>query len=144
MHCMFCQNQETKVLDKRDGDGYTRRRRECVKCSKRFTTYEKAEINLMVVKKSGIKEQFLRDKIRSGMLKACKNRPVSPEAVDKAVDEIEARLISMGPEVESKKLGEMVMKKLLKLDKVAYIRFASVYRSFDDLLAFEKEIKMIK
>lgn len=144
MKCMYCDHEETKVLDKRDNDEYTRRRRECLKCSKRFTTYEKAEINLIVTKKDGSKESFAREKLRSGMMKACKNRPVDEAAIDKAIDEIETRLISMGPEINTKKIGELVMKKLLKLDKVAYIRFASVYRSFDDIVAFEKEVKALK
>ena len=144
MRCMYCNNEETKVLDKRDNEEYTRRRRECLKCGKRFTTYEKAEINLIVVKKDGSKESFSREKLRSGMIKACKNRPVAEEAIDKAIDDIEARLISMGPEITTKKIGELVMKKLLRLDKVAYIRFASVYRSFDDIVAFEKEVKALK
>ncbi len=143
MRCVYC-NNETKVLDKRDNEEYTRRRRECMNCGKRFTTYEKAELNLIVVKKDGSKESFYREKLRAGMTKACKNRPVDEKSIDKAVGEIEARLISMGPEITTKKIGELVMKKLLKLDKVAYIRFASVYRSFDDIVAFEKEVKMLK
>ena len=144
MRCLYCEHDETKVLDKRDNEEYTRRRRECLKCRKRFTTYEKAEINLIVVKKDGSKESFSREKLLSGMIKACKNRPVDEQAIEKAVDDIEARLVSMGPEMTTKKIGELVMKKLLKLDKVAYIRFTSVYRSFDDIVAFEKEIKAIK
>ncbi len=144
MRCVYCNSEETKVLDKRDNEGYTRRRRECLKCGKRFTTYEKAEINLIVAKKDGSKEPFQRDKLKAGMMKSCKNRPVDEEAIDKAIDDIEARLVSTGPEITAKKIGELVMKKLLKLDKVAYIRFASVYRSFDDIVAFEKEIKAIK
>ena len=144
MRCAYCSHEETKVLDKRDNDEYTRRRRECLKCNKRFTTYEKAEINLIVIKKDGSKESFKREKLKAGMTKACKNRPVDEAAIDKAIDDIETRLISMGPEISANKIGELVMKKLLKLDKVAYIRFASVYRSFDDIVAFEKEVKMLK
>ncbi len=144
MKCVYCSNEDTKVLDKRDNEAYTRRRRECLKCGKRFTTYEKAEINLIVIKKDGSKEPFKREKLKAGMMKACKNRPVNEDAVDKALDDIETRLISSGPEITTKKIGELAMKKLLRLDKVAYIRFASVYRSFDDIVAFEKEVKMLK
>ena len=146
MKCPYCSNEDTKVIDKRETEDLeaTRRRRECLKCSKRFTTYEKAEINLIVTKKDGSKESFAREKLRSGMMKACKNRPVDEAAIDKAIDEIETRLISLGPEISTKKIGELVMKKLLKLDKVAYVRFASVYRSFDDIVAFEKEVKALK
>jgi len=144
MRCLYCNHDATKVLDKRDNEEYTRRRRECLKCEKRFTTYEKAEINLIVVKKDGSKEPFYREKPKAGMIKSCKNRPVEEESIDKAIDEIESRLISMGPEISTKKIGELVMKKLLRLDKVAYIRFASVYRSFDDIVAFEKEVKALK
>ena len=143
MHCVYCNSDDTKVLDKRDTEEHTRRRRECLKCGKRFTTYEKAEIILMVVKKNGAREPFSREKLKAGIEKSCKNRPVAEEAIEKLIDEVEARLISLG-EVTAKKIGELVMKKLLKLDKVAYIRFASVYRNFDDIKEFEKEVAMLK
>jgi transcriptional repressor NrdR len=144
MRCPYCSGEETKVVDKRDVEGITRRRRECLKCKKRFTTYEKAQLNLIAIKKDGRREEFNRDKLKLGMLKACEKRPVSEEDIDKAVDDIESKLMRMGGEVETRKIGELVMKRLLKLDKIAYVRFASVYRSFDDVKAFEKEVKMIK
>lgn len=143
MRCAYCSGEETKVVDKRDVDEATRRRRECIKCKKRFTTYEKAQVNLIVIKKDGRKEEFNRDKLKLGMLKACEKRPATEEQIEAAVDDIESKLMKMG-EVGSKKIGELVMKKLLRMDKIAYVRFASVYRSFDDVKAFENEVKMIK
>lgn len=141
VNCPFC-GSETKVIDKRTTE-ITRRRRECLKCGKRFTTYERPEINITVVKKDGRREPYKREKILVGMLKACEKRPVSREIVENAVDKIENELRRYD-EVSSKKVGEMVMRSLLRLDKVAYIRFASVYRSFDDITSFEKEVKMLK
>jgi len=143
MKCLFC-NKETKVIDKRDGDETTRRRRECLSCSKRFTTHERAEINLIVVKKDGRREKFDRQKLVSGFLRACEKRPVSQEMIEKATDDIETNIRSYGQEVPSKDIGELVMQKLRLLDKVAYVRFASVYRNFDDISAFEKEVKVLK
>ena len=150
MKCPFCLSTDTKVLDKRDsGEGVsTRRRRECLnpKCEKRFTTYERIEnLNIVVVKKDNSREAFNRDKIEKGMLKACEKRPVSLEAFEKAVDEIEAKILSSTQkEVNSELIGELVMRKLKRLDKVAYIRFASVYRDFADLKSFEEELKLVK
>jgi transcriptional repressor NrdR len=144
MRCPYCLHDVTKVSDKRDVDDLTRRRRECEKCGKRFTTYERPEIQLIVVKKNGAREPFDRDKVKLGMLKACEKRPVGQDGIDEAVDSIEASLRKLGSEVESKKIGELVMKKLLRLDKVAYLRFASVYRSFDDVKEFEKELKLLR
>ncbi|MBI2076639.1 MAG: transcriptional repressor NrdR [Candidatus Aenigmarchaeota archaeon] len=143
MRCPYCSGEETKVVDKRDVEEITRRRRECIACKKRFTTYEKAQVNLIVIKKDGRKEEFSREKLRLGIVKACEKRPITEEQIEAAVDDIESRLMRLG-QVESKKIGELVMKKLLKLDEIAYVRFASVYRSFDDVKAFEKEVKMIK
>ncbi|MBI4439213.1 transcriptional repressor NrdR, partial [Candidatus Woesearchaeota archaeon] len=132
MKCPYCSNPETKVTDKRDSEevGITRRRRECLKCEKRFTTYERVEeLELAIVKKDGRREQFDRNKLRTGMQKACEKRPISTDVIDKAVDEIEAELRkSEAKEITSKQIGEFVMKKLKGIDKVAYIRFASVYR----------------
>ncbi len=141
MKCKFC-GEETKVTDKRESPEGTRRRRECLKCKKRFTTYEKPEEkDIIVVKKDGRREHFADEKLRLGLIKACEKRPVSMEKIDKIVEEIKEKLSKKGKEVNSKTIGEMVMQKLKKLDKVAYIRFASVYHDFQDLNDFKKEIK---
>lgn len=147
MKCPYCSNLETKVTDKRDSEtgDITRRRRECLKCKKRFTTFERVEtINLVVVKKDGKRERFDREKLFLGMLKACEKRPISKDAIDSAVNDIEQKLKSLKTtEIPSRFIGELVMRKLKKLDKVAYIRFASVYRSFTDLESFEEELKRL-
>jgi transcriptional repressor NrdR len=129
-------------VDKRDGEDSTRRRRECESCAKRFTTYERAEINLLIVKKDGSREPYNREKIKSGMLKACEKRPVSMETIDQALNKIENR-IRDNSETSSREIGEMVMNELKAIDKIAYIRFASVYREFDDLASFERELKLL-
>ncbi len=148
MKCPYCGNTETKVVDKRETGEFdaTRRRRECLKCEKRFTTYERIErVDLSVVKKDGRKELFDKEKIRKGILRACEKRPVTLEQIDKIVDNIESELRRLkSTEIKSEKIGEKVISALKKLDKVAYIRFASVYRSFADVKDFEKEIKEIK
>ena len=145
MRCPFCFNEETKVVDKRDSKDTTRRRRECLRCEKRFTTYERPEVSLIVVKKDGRKEEFSREKLMGGILKACEKRPVTVEAIEELVDGVEAGLMKRAStEIESRVIGEMVMKKLLRIDKVAYVRFASVYRSFGDVKEFEKALKTIK
>jgi len=142
--CPFCAHGVTKVLDKREGtDGKTtRRRRECQKCRRRFTTFERVDTpDLLVVKKAGQRELFDRGKVRSGVIKACEKRPISAESIEKIVDDVEVDLRSSGEsEISSKKVGEQVTKKLKKLDKIAYIRFASVYRQFADISDFEKEL----
>ncbi len=147
MKCPYCGNPEAKVTDKRDSDdvGITRRRRECLKCEKRFTTYERVEnIDLMVVKKDSSRERFDRAKVIAGIQKACEKRSVSVEQIQKAVDEIEADLRQReGNEVTSKEIGELVARKLKGIDKVAYIRFASVYREFEDLESFRKELEKL-
>jgi len=146
MKCPFCANEETKVVDKRDSEeGITRRRRECTSCEKRFTTYERVEtIPLIVVKKDGRRVQFNRNKIREGMIKACEKRPISQDAIEKSIDEIESELRHQETsEINSNLIGELVAKKLKKMDKVAYIRFASVYKEFTDLEQFEKELKAL-
>ena len=143
MICPYCSHPETKVTDKRDTQGVTRRRRECLKCEKRFTTYERAEIEISVIKKDGSKEPYKRDKLLLGIVKACEKRPVTQEQIDKAVNEIESKLRKMGKEVKTKTIGELVMLKLKKIDKVAYIRFASVYREFKDVEDFKQEIKRL-
>ena len=149
MKCPYCSNLNTKVVDKRESGepGVTRRRRECLKCGKRFTTYERIEtLGLTIVKKSGVRENFDRHKLLAGLLKACEKRSIPREKVEKIIDDIEAKLREhKKTEVDSRFLGELVMKKLKSLDKVAYIRFASVYREFTDLESFKKEMeKLIK
>lgn len=148
MKCPFCLHPESKVVDSRETSelAATRRRRECLDCSKRFTTYERLEtIDLAVVKKDGRREPFSKEKLLRGMLKACEKRPIAREKVEAAVAAIEAQLRkSDRSEVSSKKVGEFVMDQLKKLDHVAYVRFASVYRSFRDISQFEKEIKLLK
>jgi transcriptional repressor NrdR len=146
MKCIFC-GEETKVTDKRDSDGETRRRRECLKCKKRFTTYERVEdLNLIVIKKDKSRQPFSREKLKSGILKACEKRPIETDKIDHIVNEIERKLRNKikGKEIESGTIGEEVMKELKKLDKVAYIRFASVYRDFKDVSDFKKEIKEVE
>lgn len=145
MRCIYCFGK-TKVLDKRESvEGAIRRRRECKKCKKRFTTYERVDTKLMVIKKDGRREPFNREKIKIGIEKACEKRPISQEKIDQVVTEIEALVRSYHkPEIASKVIGEIVIKKLKKLDKVAYIRFASVYREFKDVEEFKKAIKELK
>jgi transcriptional repressor NrdR len=146
MNCPFCDNKELKVIDKRDADSSIRRRRECLKCKKRFTTYEKIEtINLLILKKDQRREQFSKEKLRMGLIKACEKRPIPIEKIDQIADKIEAGLLQLKrKEIPSKLLGERVMKELKKLDNIAYIRFASVYRDFKDIEDFKNEIKGLK
>lgn len=147
MKCPFCGADDTKVTDSRDSDVFeTRRRRECEKCSKRFTTYERIEQNpLIVIKKDGRREGFLPEKLKGGFAKACQKRDVSIEKIEEAVREIENALRNEDKtEIPSALIGELVSRKLKKLDKVAYIRFASIYKDFEDVGDFEKEIKSIK
>jgi len=148
MKCPYCSNEETKVVDKRETESLsvTRRRRECLKCGKRFTTYEKVEeLEIVIVKKDGRRERFDRHKLLTGLVKACEKRPVIMEKIEKVVEEIEADLRERGEsEVPSKKIGEIVMRKLKSLDKVAYIRFASVYREFEDIERFEEELDKLQ
>ena len=145
MKCPFCLSEDTRVVDKRDSENATKRRRECLKCKKRFSTFERVEdIGIMVVKKDGRRELFSRDKLRAGIIRACEKRPVSQEQINNAVDEIEKAVRKEEKEVSTRLIGELVMKKLKHLNKVAYIRFASVYRDFKDVGDFEKELKEIK
>ncbi len=142
MICPFCKHSETKVTNKRDSHELTRRRRECLKCGKRFTTYEKTEpIERYVVKKDSRRERFDRDKIFLGIIKACEKRNISHEQAEKIVNEIEEKILLKNKEIPTKKIGEDIMKKLKKLDKVAYIRFASVYLDFGDVKDFKKELR---
>ena len=148
MKCPYCGYDETQVIDTRETENLevTRRRRECAKCSKRFTTYERVEeADIIVVKKDGRRERFERQKLLNGILKACEKRPISLEKIEKLVDEIESDLRKRDSvEVESKVIGELAIKKLKNLDKVAYIRFASVYREFKDLDMFEEELEKLQ
>lgn len=145
--CPYCFNENTKVLESRDSEeDATRRRRECERCGKRFTTYERAEIvHLLVLKKDGSEEAFDKNKLRTGIEKACKKRPIPPEAIEGMVNNIEMKLRRRSStRVKSSTVGDMVMTKLRKLDEVAYLRFASVYRSFDDVKEFKKELEMLR
>ncbi|MEK6936066.1 MAG: transcriptional regulator NrdR [Nanoarchaeota archaeon] len=140
MKCKFC-GAETKVTDKRESPDGTRRRRECLKCKKRFTTYEKPEDKeIIVVKKDGRREHFVEDKVRLGLIKACEKRPVPMDKIDKIVEEIKEKLIKKGKEVKTSLIGELIMNKLKKLDKIAYIRFASVYKEFKDVDDFRNVV----
>ncbi|KPJ69002.1 NrdR family transcriptional regulator [candidate division WOR-1 bacterium DG_54_3] len=147
MKCPFCQSIEDKVLESRETEEgkAIRRRRECLSCRGRFTSYERIEEKpLLVIKRDGRREQFNREKVRSGILKACEKRPISAERVEGMVDEIEKEIHrEAGREVLSSKVGEMVMEKLQAADKVAYVRFASVYRKFEDPSEFIKHVKEI-
>ena len=144
MKCIFC-GANTRVTDKRESPNGTRRRRECLKCKRRFTSYERPEQKeIMVVKKDGRKELFSREKLMAGIIRACEKRPIPIEKIDKIVDNIEEKLRQKRKEIKTKILGEVVINKLKKLDKIAYIRFASVYRDFQDIKDFKKEIKGLK
>ncbi len=144
MKCPFCAYEESKVIDSRPTDEgeRIRRRRECIKCGKRFTTYEIIEsVPLIVVKKDKSREQFDRNKLFGGLLRACEKRPVSIQTIENAVDEIETSLQnSLDREVTSDKIGELAMEKLKNIDEVAYVRFASVYRQFKDITTFVEEV----
>ncbi len=145
MRCPYCSFIESKVIDSRptEENSSIRRRRECLKCGKRFTTYEKLEaISLVVVKKDDSRQPFNRNKILKGIMTACEKRPISIMQMERVADDIEGELAQrMEREVPSTKIGEMVMEKLRKLDEVAYVRFASVYKQFDDLGTFMEELK---
>ncbi len=147
MKCPFCSFEESKVIDSRPTDEgeRIRRRRECMSCAKRFTTYEIIEsVPIVVVKKDKSREVFDRDKLFNGMMRACEKRPVSVDVIERAIDEIEAELQnSLDREVTSVKIGEYVMDKLKDIDEVAYVRFASVYRQFKDINTFMSELKKL-
>ena len=147
MRCPFCDNEDTKVIDSRpiDDGKAIRRRRECEECIKRFTTYEKVETTIiMIIKKDGSRQAFDRDKLMNGIIKACEKRPVALADIERVVDSIERGLNNMmEKEVKSTFLGELVMEQLKDLDEVAYVRFASVYRSFKDVNTFIKEIEAL-
>ena len=145
MKCLYCGCEDSKVIDSRSADeGRTiRRRRECVGCGKRFTTYETIEDTpVLVVKTSGIRQSFDAGKIKNGIIKACEKRPVSMSKIDALVDDITKRVYnSMEQEISSKEIGEMVMEGPKSLDEVAYVRYASVYRSFTDISSFMAELQ---
>lgn len=145
MHCPFCADKETKVIDSRlvaDGD-QVRRRRECLKCGDRFTTFETAELVLpRVIKRNGSRQPFDEDKLRSGLNRALEKRPVSLEVVESTINRIKHKLRATGErEIKTRDVGEIVMEELRSLDEVAYVRFASVYRSFQDVKEFREEIE---
>ncbi|MDP6641381.1 MAG: transcriptional regulator NrdR [Nitrososphaerales archaeon] len=146
MKCPYCVAGETKVTDKRDSGSVNRRRRECLKCGRRFTTYERVELDLSVIKKDGKREAFNRSKIYDGVSKSLEKRPFSGLDIEGFVNDIEAKIYRMAKDkdIKSSAVGEIVMMKLKKIDKVAYIRFASVYRDFADLDEFKQEIKKLK
>ncbi len=147
MKCPFCGYEESKVIDSRPTDEgeRIRRRRECLECGKRFTTYEMIEsLPIVVIKKDGSRETFDRQKLLTGMLRACEKRPVSIETLDHAISDIEAVIQnSLDREVSSDKIGELVMDKLKGIDEVAYVRFASVYRQFKDINTFMAELNKL-
>ncbi len=144
MKCPYCAVIDSRVIDSRPTDegNAIRRRRECTSCGRRFTTYEKIEeLPLMVIKKDGSREAFDRNKILTGLFKACEKRPVTTATLEQVVDEIELALRNqLSPEVKSQTIGEMVMDHLAEIDQVAYVRFASVYRQFTDIMRFKQEL----
>ena len=145
MKCLYCNCTESKVIDSRaaDDDRAIRRRRECIGCGRRFTTYETIEVTpVLVVKNNGTRESFNEEKIRNGIVKSCEKRPVSAVEIDSIVADISKEIYnSMESEIPTKLIGEMVMDRLKKVDEVAYVRYASVYRSFKDLSSFMSELK---
>ena len=142
MNCPYCGKQESRVIDSRSLDEGVRRRRKCLTCNARFTTYERVQPHdIFVIKKDGRREEFSRDKLLLGIRKACEKRPLPTGAIDKFVDTIEAELYKVGKsEVSSSYIGDLVMEGLKKLDHIAYIRFASVYREFADIGALKQEV----
>ncbi len=148
MKCPYCGDENTQVVDTRENDeGDTvRRRRRCAACDKRFTTYERVELQLpQVVKKNGSRTDYQRDKLKASMMLAMRKRPVTTESIDGALDRIEEKLVQSGErEIASDRIGELVMRELKKLDKIAYIRFASVYRNFEDVDAFSDVIREVQ
>ncbi|MFA6328574.1 MAG: transcriptional regulator NrdR [Candidatus Micrarchaeia archaeon] len=147
MRCPYCAHSETDVVDSRDTDDFRiRRRRECSKCKRRFTTYEEVDKeDIFVIKKDGRREKFDRRKLMSGLERSCEKRPVSREQIEEMANWVEGKLRKSGKkEIETNGIGELVMERLRKVDDVAYIRFASVYRSFTDIDSFEDALKKLK
>lgn len=147
MKCLYCECTDSKVIDSRsaDDDKAIRRRRECTGCGRRFTTYETIEvIPVLVVKNNGTRESFNTEKIRNGIIKSCEKRPVPMSVIDDMITDISKQVYnSMESEISTKEIGEMVMDRLKKVDEVAYVRYASVYRSFKDLSSFMAELKQM-
>ncbi|MFC1937229.1 transcriptional regulator NrdR [Chloroflexota bacterium] len=145
MNCPYCGHYDSKVIDSREVDDGVRRRRQCLSCDSRFTTYERLQpASLFVIKKDRRHEEFNRDKLLAGIRKACEKRPLPSGTVEKLVDDIEAELFHMGKlEIPSSVIGDMVMERLKRLDHIAYIRFASVYREFDDITALRQEVETL-
>lgn len=143
MKCPYCSHSELKVTDKRNSPDGIRRRRECLKCGKRFTTYEQiSKKDLYIIKKNGQREVFSRDKLSAGIHRAFEKRPISKEKIERMISAVEENLRKKGKkEIKSITIGEIVIKKIKKLDNVAYIRFASVYRDFQDIKDFKKELR---
>lgn len=146
MRCPFCNSSKIRVIDKRPSDDRTiRRRRECIKCKKRFTTYERVDFGISVVKRDGRREPFDRNKLKIGIMKACEKRPISLRIIEKMVDEVESNLrANFGPEVKSSVIGDIVMDKIKDADEIAYVRFASYYKQFKDVKSFEKVLKELR
>lgn len=142
MNCPYCDYQDSKVIDSRDVNDGIRRRRECLKCAERFTTYERLQpASLFVIKKDERREEFNKEKLLTGLHKACEKRPLPTGSIDKVADDIEAELYGLGKaEIPSTVIGDMVMERLKRLDYIAYLRFASVYRQFADITVLKKEI----
>ena len=147
MKCLYCDCTESKVIDSRsaDDDRTIRRRRECLSCGKRFTTYEKIEeIPIMVVKKDGRREPFDSQKILGGLRKACEKRPIPSAEIERVADEVSRRVFNtLEQEITSERIGEIIMQQLKELDEVAYVRFASVYRQFKDINTFMEEMRLL-
>ena len=147
MKCPYCGEENTKVIDSRPAEenNAIRRRRQCLKCKKRFTTYEKVEnIPLIVIKKDDIREPYDRGKIEAGIVRSCHKRPVSYEQIVSAVEDVENKIFNMEKkEISSRAIGEIVMERLKELDQVAYVRFASVYRQFKDIDSFSEDLKKL-
>ncbi|MGH2740792.1 MAG: transcriptional regulator NrdR [Actinomycetota bacterium] len=146
MRCMWCGNQETRVVDSRPGEdgALIRRRRECLRCGRRFTTFERAEpLGITVIKRDGSKEPYRREKLVDGLQKAITNRPVTEEQVARITDRVEERLRRRGPEVTTQEVGLEALRLLGRLDEVAYMRFASVYKDFQELTDFERELGLL-
>ena len=147
MMCPFCKAPDTKVIDSRRNEDFSiRRRRECIRCKKRFTTYEKIETSpILVVKKDTTREPFSKEKLKNGVLNSCIKRPISSKIIDRLVDEVEKEIsLRDESEIRSIEIGELVLKKLKKIDDIAYIRFASVYREFKEIENFNDEVEKIK
>jgi len=144
MLCPYCKSSKSKVIDKRNTEEnkIIRRRRECLKCKKRFTTYERAILDLIIIKKGGKRERFDREKLKTGIMKACEKRPVSLRKIERVVNEVEAELRKLHKtEIKSRIIGDFVMKKLKIIDKVAFVRFASYYKHFNDIPSFKKSLR---